>query len=1489
MIHPSIRIEGAILSPDLLDRVEEAVGQKPADFGLDSGAKVKDEILRAWADAQDYWRIFQRKLDTLKPDSPATTETRNLWMVPLLGLLGYQLDYQQKGAELNGKTYPLSHRTSNRAHTPVHIIGYREPSGLDRKPERAQLRMSAHAMVQEYINLHDELYAVVSNGRLLRLLRDSSRLVKLTYLEFDLDRIFTDGLFADFAVLYRLLHATRLPASHDAAAECLLERYHQDGLDSGAAIRSGLSKAVESAIVALANGFLQHPDNTDLRERIANKQLSEKDYYQHLLRLIYRLLFLLVIEERDLVYAPKADRAKRRIYMDFYSLQRLRRMAEKRYLADKRKHDAWLGLQATFRLFQANGPGHKLGIAPLAGDLFGPNALGPLEQCKLDNDVLLSALRSLGLYQHPATKQVIRVNYAALNVEEFGSVYEGLLEYEPRFTEHSATNIEFDFKEGDERSNTGSHYTPDDLVQPLIKHSLDHLIAERLREPERFFTNAQNSSAAPVPSTHRVDLPKLQERALLGLRVADIACGSGHILLAAARRIATELAVVRTGEDQPSPAAFREANRDVIRHCIYGVDLNPLAVELCKVALWLEAHVPGEPLNFLDHRIKCGNAIVGYATKAEVDKGVPDEAFAKLPGDEPEVAKAFRDRNKRERAQRTQLQTVENPEVEQHLQQVLAELRAVDGLPEHTPAEVEAKKQRFQRAMDRHAYQLNQLAAIPIAQFYTPKTTAHKDHLITDAGFRGFWVQGKPLQGQATAHAWATAERKRFFHWFIEFPEVMAQGGFDCILGNPPYLGGQALSGTYGHEFCTYVKWKYVPTGLSELVVYFLRRIYGLLKPKGFTAFITTNSIKDGDVRKDGLEQVIAAGGAINFAVRGIRWPGRANLVVSLVGIHKGAWLGKANLDGKDVGVINAYFDDSIETGEPEDIVQNAGRLYQGSIFLGDGFLLTHDEAARLARINERNAEVLFKVINGQELNNEPSQQAQRSIINFRDWAEERAQQYKEPFAIVKELVKPIRATQNRERNRDVWWVYAEHRPGLTRALEDVTHCFASAATTKYLNFSAVPADWIFTHALFVFTTDRWDHFAVVQCTLHEVWARKYSGALKQDLRYSPSKCFDTFPFPAGQWQTPNPALAALGERYHTHRKELMSHSWRGLTDVYNLFHSQPLRPATAEELALPDAAFEKLLGKEAKALRKHLQNPKAPADVEVWPFNRVVEGVLRLRQLHVELDNAVRDAYGWQDLNLEHAFYDVDTLPDNDRTRYTISPAARKEVLKRLLALNHERAAEEAKAGPVKKTTKAKGGDGNVVSEPAGEYRTGLFAAAEDEAEEVDEDVPKKRTQPAASAPDRNRPIGDTEREEVLQTIRQVFSTGGARDRETALRDISQALGYQRLGKNVRATLEGDLLAAVRRGVLENTPEGYRLLARTFDEYHRDHLKASFLSAIGRTWMEREEAIRLLARHLGFARTSPEMQETGRSLINGLIRTGDLEVDGRELVRRVG
>lgn len=1244
MKYPSIRIEGAILSPDVLDRIEELPGQKPADFGLDSSARVKDEIARAWADAQDYWRIFQRRLETLKLDSPATTETRQQWVAPLLGLLGYQLEYQARGAELNGKIYNISHRATNRAQAPVQIMGYREPAALDRKPERANLRMSAHAIVQEYINLNEQLYGIVTNGRVLRLLRDSSRLIKLSYLEFDLDRIFTDGLFADFAILFRLLHATRLPLTNEAATASWIERYHQDSLDSGERIRDGLSRAVEQAIRDFGTGFLSHPANDALRRAVDNGVLSPEEYYKDLLRLIYRLLFLMVIEERDLVFPERTTTAQREIYRRYYSVHRLRLLSERRYLADHRRHDLWLALLTTFRLFEADGPGEKLGLAPLAGDLFGRDAIGPLVGCTLGNDVILGCLRSLNVYEHPENRQLIRVNYGALNVEEFGSVYEGLLEFEPVFTA-AGNRIEFGFKAGDERSVTGSHYTPDDLVQPLIKHSLDYLIAERLK--------------APNP-----------EASLLELRVADIACGSGHILLAAARRIATELAVVRTGEDQPSPTAFRTALRDVIRTCIYGVDLNPLAVELCKVALWLEAHNPGQPLNFLDHHIKCGNAIVGFVRREELDKGVPDEAFATMSSDDKKVATDWRNANKLERKESALKRFKFSVDIQQQLEALVTQWDDLSALPERTSAEIEAKKYRFVAfAESPQALLFHQLANIPIAQFFIPKTPENNRKLVSDAEFRGYWTGANLPQGKATEWAWATAHQRRFFHWFLEFPDVIARGGFDCILGNPPYLGGQGLSGIHGHAFCGYAKWAYAPTGLSDLVVYFVRQIFRLLKPGGFTAFITTNSIRDGDIRRDGLEQILGQGGTIVMAVRGIRWPGRANLVVSLLAIHKGAWKGARSLDGYQVETIDAFLDDSAESAEPKPLLASSDRVYQGTIPLGDGFFCDPKEAERMTLADPRNSEVLFRVANGEDINSDPEQKPSRFIINFGTLSKEAAATYALPFSQIDARVRIAREKQKNPTAKREWWKYYRYNNDCYRALATLPRCFVAAATTKYLNFSAAPPNYVFLNTLYVFTTDRWDLYAVAQSTLHEVWARKYSGALKQDLRYSPSKCFDTFAFPEGLWQTANAGLAAIGEYYHEFRKALMLALGLGLTDIYNLFHANDLSSA-----------------KIAKASKK------AEAEAE-----RGYLGLVELRRLHRELDFAICSAYGWKDLDLGHAFLEVQSLPENDRIRWTVRPDSRKEVLRRLVALNQERAAAEAVASPTKPRRDKKKGGGEI------------------------------------------------------------------------------------------------------------------------------------------------------------------------------------------------
>jgi len=306
------------------------------------------------------------------------------------------------------------------------------------------------------------------------------------------------------------------------------------------------------------------------------------------------------------------------------------------------------------------------------------------------------------------------------------------------------------------------------------------------------------------------------------------------------------------------------------------------------------------------------------------------------------------------------------PAIQHQLDAILAQWNTLSALSERTPAEIEQKKARFVAfAESRDAWLLNQIAAIPIAQFYIPKTPENERKLIADEHFRRYWTAAQTPQGQATAMAWTTAHERHFFHWFLEFPDVIARGGFDCILGNPPYLGGSDLSGTFGYPFCHYVKWQYHPAGLSDLVVYFLRRIFGLLTPGGLTAFITTNSIKDGDIRKDGLEQVLTQGGEINMAVRGIKWPGRANLVISLVSIHNGEWNGERVLDGRKVQVISAHLEDTFDTSGPDALAESANRVFEGVKFLGDGFLLSHEDAEAMRGREPRLAQVVVPVTNG--------------------------------------------------------------------------------------------------------------------------------------------------------------------------------------------------------------------------------------------------------------------------------------------------------------------------------------------------------------------------------------------------------------------------------------------------------------------------------------------------------------------------------------------
>ena len=1270
----SISIQGNIISSGIIDKIrnDDEKFQAPADFGLDRKTALRDEIGVAWAAAKAHYSAFRLRAARLQDSDTGASETRNSWMIPLFRILGYDVEKAPAFTHPDtGKSYAISHQATNLNGFPIHIMGVNDD--LDRRRQSSGPRLGPHALTQEYLNNTEHTYALVTNGRYLRLLRDATRLVRLSYLEFNLEKMMEEELYAEFALLFRLLHATRMPISPEEIEESPIEYYHQESLASGSRIRENLSKAVEASIRELANGFLNHSRNEELHERIERGTLKAGDLYAELLQLIYRLLFLIVIEERNLVYPESKDeqlQRQRKLYYDFYSIERLRRLALKLHFVDGRKQDLWQGVKATFRLFENGWYGEKLGIKPLGSGIFSPESLGLLPTLYLGNEALLKVVRLLTVFENEQ-KQQVRVNYSDLDVEEFGSVYEGLLEYDAEFKQIGGV-WQFWFVEGGKRSESGAHYTPEELVKPLIRHSLDYVIEEKLRESEK-------------------------ERALLSIRVCDVACGSGHILLSAARRIAHELANVRTGGDQPSPTALRHALRDVIRTCIYGVDKNPLAVNLCKVALWLEAHNPGEPLNFLDHHIKCGDAIVGLARQEELFKGIADEAFKAHPGDDKPVASALAKRNKAERKQREaetgslglQLMVGANQEVMEKMDSLIARLQAFDRLPEQTPEEIAAKAAAYRELQHGKAlHDLKLLADLQVMQFFVPKTVGNKGAHVTDKAYFGYLQGGQTIPFELEVSIVDQAATHRFFHWFLEFPGVFAgkdgsedagKSGFDVILGNPPYLGGQKLTGAYGYNYLECLKYLYNPIGAVDLVTYFFRRIYCLISNNGFMSLLSTNTISQGSAREDGLEVIVKQGGTITHAIRGMKWPGRAGVEVVIITLTRQLWESAYILDRKEVKSITPYLDDSETKGNPYPLKHNEGKSFQGSIVLGKGFILEPTEAEALIRKHPKNRDVLFPYINGDDLNNNPDQSPSRWVINFFDWPEEKCRvEYPDCFEIVERLVKPERAENKYSKTARVkWWLYERLRIDLYCIIADLDKFFIVSQGTKYIQPNWAYDKIVYDQAVIVITISESQYFSALNSTIHTVFAERERTTIGGTSYYIPTKAFQPFPFPQNLFQTQEQQLEHIGEAYHEHRKQLMLAMQLGLTKTYNLFHAQQLRPMQPEEEQLDDKAFQKLMSKDAAALRKHLA--RTPGTIA---FNEAVAGIQKLRSLHTQMDNAVLEAYGWTDLDLRHDFYEVDYLPENDRTRYTIHPEARREILKRLLALNHKIHAQEVADG---------------------------------------------------------------------------------------------------------------------------------------------------------------------------------------------------------------
>lgn len=780
MKYTCINIQGNLISEEILNKIEkaEAQGQLATDFGFEPGSNIRSEIEYAWSRIKLDWKHFNDKSQNLPASDPYGTTLSRKWMEQFLSSIGFELSRSKSGLQGdNDKSYTISHTAENLDNLPVYIVGFTEPSHpdkntLDIKTSGGTSKYSPHGTMQEYLNVTENIYGIAANGLYLRLIRDSGRLIKLIYVEFDIKRMMDEDKYSEFTLLYRLLHASRFPRNKAEADQCLLEKYYQDSIETGNRIRDGLSLAVKESLVALGMGFLQHEHNTALREKIQAGTLSSKDYYRQLLRIIYRFLFLMVTEERDLVYDPEdkseTTQTLKKYYLLYYSIARLRKLSESHYVYEVQFNDLWQGLVNTFLLFEAGGRGKKLGIQPLDGDLFSYNAIADLQDSLINNRLLLECVRNMNEFRDE-NKNLVAINYRSLDVEELGSVYEGLLELHPVIENIEATNpehINFTFHEGTDRKTTGSYYTRPELVNELIKSALIPIIEERLKE------HAGNTQA--------------QAKALLKLKVCDAAAGSGHMLLAAARTIAWYLARVQSGEENPPPSVYRKCLRETIQHCIYAVDFNPDAVELCKLALWLEGHNSGKPLSFLDHKIRNGNSLVGVTNLSVLEKPIPDEAFNPVTGDDKEVCKELKKRNAAYRkTKQIDLFSAQGQQIKKDKETLNATYAEMESIEQDTVEAVQEVKKRFDKVRN-SVFHEEKACHIWTAAFFKTYTDIEDPTNPSSEKLAQYFLA--PTQyGRLVGDATGLAIEHKFFHWPLEFPDVFEQGGFDVMLGNPPW------------------------------------------------------------------------------------------------------------------------------------------------------------------------------------------------------------------------------------------------------------------------------------------------------------------------------------------------------------------------------------------------------------------------------------------------------------------------------------------------------------------------------------------------------------------------------------------------------------------------------------------------------------------------------------------------------------------------------
>ena len=774
---------------------------------------------------------------------------------------------------------------------------------------------------------------------------------------------------------------------------------------------------------------------------------------------------------------------------------------------------------------------------------------------------------------------------------------------------------------GTTRRSTGTHYTPPSLTEPIVRHTLEPLVYQ-----------------GPAEGSPREQWQLKPPKELLDLKVCDMAMGSGAFLVQACRYLAERLTEAWENEEKkhpnellatpeggfsqgapskrlvPQDAAERLAiaQRIVADRCLYGVDINPMAVEMAKLSLWLITLDAKRPFTFLDHAFKCGDSLLGLSSFKQL------EDFSLHPEGSKQIA--FSTMN-----------------LWRHIEEAKKKREALEAMSSDTPEQIASKVGLYHEAQEAVA-KLKAAADVLLAvELKGLKGSAYdEERQISASQMMAYWETD--FTGLHT-YAHDQLNGRRTFHWPVEFPEVFKRGGFDAYVGNPPYLGGKRISFRLGGQLFEFLKNSVGHAiGTTDLCVFFLLRGAHLLREKGCLGLVVSDIVRQGDSRVTGLEKLTSEGFVIFRAFSSTHWPGAAGVKISHLHLMRGHWDGRPVLDDVEVKSISSFLRaEDAGASQPLTLAANEDLCFTGHYLMGQGFVLPDQEAAELIAKNPRNREVIFDYIRGDDVNNLPLFLSGEKTINFdlRELDECKCL-YPECLERVERLVKPERDLVKPKAERENWWRYARARPNLKKATANVEQVLVQPFTAKFVIPCFVPAKAVFAHPLVVIADASLARFAVMQSTIHLVWVWEYCSTSLDLLRYTASDVLETFPFPA---HLADSGLLGAGRNYIQARDAIRLGEHRSVNEIYNGFH-----------------------------------DPSEKA-----------ENIVRLRVLHVEMDQAVAAAYGWADLELNHGFYET-----KQGLRYTISEDARRKVLDLLLILNHQRHAEE-EAGKTAYTSQSK------------------------------------------------------------------------------------------------------------------------------------------------------------------------------------------------------